>query len=103
MRNFRKSTRSFEVLELPKNLVRPAGKELDVMGQLMGREEERVQYFLERGAALAALREEMEKAEQNAAMQGDTKAVSNLEAEDQKADAEYKKLEAAFLANLAEK
>jgi WD40 repeat protein len=91
------------VLELPKNLVRPAGKELDVMGQLMGREEERVQYFLERGAALAALREEMEKAEQNAAMQGDTKAVSNLEAEDQKADAEYKKLEAAFLANLAEK
>ena len=45
----------------------------------------------------------MEKAEQNAAMQGDTKAVSNLEAEDQKADAEYKKLEAAFLANLAEK
>ena len=45
----------------------------------------------------------MEKAEQNAAMQGDTKAVSNLEAEDQKADAEYKKLEAAFLASLSEK
>ena len=90
MRNFRKSTRSFEVLELPKNLVRPAGKELDVMGQLMGREEERVQYFLERGAALAALREEMEKAEQAAAIGGGGgKDAPNLEAEDQKADAEY--------------
>jgi WD40 repeat protein len=87
------------VLELPKNLVRPAGKELLAMEQLMSREEERVQYFLERGAALAALREEMEKAEQNAAM-ADTKAAPNMEAEDQKADAEYRKLEAAFLDSL---
>merc|ERR1719281_597835 len=87
------------VLELPKNLVRPAGKELLAMEQLMSREEERVQYFLERGAQLATLREEMEKAEQVAAM-GETKAEPNVEAEDQKADAEYRKLEAAFLESL---
>jgi WD40 repeat protein len=87
------------VLELPKNLVRPAGKELLAMEQLMSREEERVQYFLERGGQLAALREEMEKAEQVAAM-GETKAAPNMEAEDQKADAEYRKLEAAFLESL---
>jgi hypothetical protein len=83
------------VLDLPKNLVRPAGKEKKAMEQLMQREEERVTYFLERGRTLEDLREQMERAEQMGGA-AEAKAAVNQEAEDQKVDAEYHKLEAAF-------
>merc|ERR1719401_2745575 len=82
------------VHNIPKNLVRQAGKEFDNMRKFLEREEARVKYFKERREALGALKEQMEKKAQMAAEKEEDKG--KLEADDEKADtaaeAEYKKL-----------
>jgi len=87
------------VLDLPKNLVRPAGNERKVMEQLMQREEERVGYFLERNGTLQQMRDEMERQAQMGGTEEVKKEV-NQEAEDAKCDADYRRLEAAFCDSL---
>merc|ERR1719331_1436662 len=87
------------VLDLPKNLVRPAGNERKVMEQLMEREEERVGYFLERNGTLQQMRDDMEKQAQMGGTEEVKKEV-NQEAEDAKCDADYRRLEAAFCDSL---
>lgn len=92
------------VLNLPKNLVKPQGKELNAMQKFLQREEQRVEYFTKRREVLHDLKEKMEKDEQNAAQEDETanqgKEAEDEEKEDTKAEAEYKKLELEIMANL---
>lgn len=85
------------VLQLPKNLVKPAGKEQDAIQRLIQREEERVLYFSERPGALDAMRAEMEKQEQQGG-QAETKA--DQDKLDKKAEAEYQQLQKDFCEQL---
>jgi len=52
---------------IPKNLVRPQGKEIDNMQKFLEREEQRVGYFRDRRQELAELKETLEKQAQMAA------------------------------------
>mmetsp|Transcript_100691 Transcript_100691/g.204156 ORF Transcript_100691/g.204156 Transcript_100691/m.204156 type:complete len:679 (+) Transcript_100691:3-2039(+) len=83
------------VHNIPKNLVRQAGKELDNMRKFLDREESRVKYFRERRQALAELKEHMEKQAQMAEQQeeGDkSKQAIDDEKADVAAEEVYKKL-----------
>jgi len=95
---------TLHVLGVPKNLVRPAGKEKHTMARFLEREEARVKYFEERRHALAELREKMEKEEQiavdkDAAEKGKS-SEKDQEVADKAAEAMYQKLEAEVLEQL---
>jgi len=84
------------VLNMPKNLVKQAGRELDAMKKFLEREEARVEYFEKRRVELAELKETLEKQQQMAADKGEEATASkeaDTEKEDQAAEALYKKLE----------
>jgi len=92
------------VLNLPKNLVKPQGRELDVMQKFLEREEKRVEYFAKRREELQELKEKMEKEEQNASPEDDH-AQAGKDAEDEEkadaaAEAEYRKLEIQIMVDL---
>jgi hypothetical protein len=85
------------VLNMSKNLVKQAGRELDSMKQFLDREEARIGYFEKRRVELEQLKETLEKQQQMAADKGEEAAPDKKDAEDDKiddaAEAAYKKLE----------
>jgi len=85
------------VLNMPKNLVKQAGREVDAMKKFLDREEARVGYFEKRRVELAELKETLEKQAQMAADKGEDEPKANKDADDEKVDAAaeaaYKKLE----------
>jgi len=85
------------VHNIPKNLVKQAGRELDNMRKFLDREENRVNYFQERHQQLKELKETMEKQAQTAldsATEGvPGKAAVDEEKLDEAAENAYRKLE----------
>jgi WD40 repeat protein len=84
------------VLTIPKNLVRPAGRELENMKKFLEREEARVSYFRERQDELQTLKEKMEKQAQMAAdaeVVDKSKAAIDEAKEEAIMEAEYLKIE----------
>lgn len=91
------------VHNIPKNLVRQAGKELDAMRKFLDREEARVKYFQARKQQLTELKEHMEKQAQMAADKADEvggKAAVDEEKQDAIAEEAYRKLEAECIEQL---
>lgn len=84
------------VLNMPKNLVKQTGRELDAMKKFLEREEARVGYFETRRVELGELKETLEKQAQMAADKGEEQQA-NKEADDEKldqaAESAYQKLE----------
>ncbi|CAJ1331370.1 unnamed protein product, partial [Effrenium voratum] len=81
------------IQNIPKNLIKPGGREKENMRKFLDREEKRVRYFQERQQELRELKEQMEKA----AMAQDETAkdkTEDLDKEDAIAEASYQKLEA---------
>lgn len=85
------------VLQMPKNLVKQAGREMDAMKKFLDREEARVEYFGKRRVELEELKETLEKQQQMAADKADEPEAAKKDADDDKVDAaaeaEYKRLE----------
>jgi len=84
------------IQNIPRNLIKPAGRELDNMRKFLDREENRVKYFQERHQELRDMKENMEKMAQMAADAAAAEAGKGAEDEnkaDQIAEAAYKKLE----------
>ena len=92
------------VLEMPTNLTRQAGKEKESIATFLEREEKRINYFAERRGELFQMMEEKEK-EADAAEQAESESdAQKLEAEKEamdKAEAEYKQLEALWMEEIA--
>merc|ERR1712032_987778 len=84
------------VHNIPKNLVRQAGKEFDNMRKFLEREHERVTYFEKRRAQLAELKEKLDKQAQMAADKDEAekgKPVIDEDKLDAQAEEAYQKLE----------
>jgi len=84
------------IQNIPRNLIKPAGRELDNMRKFLDREENRVKYFQERHQELRDMKENMEKMAQMAADAAAAEAGKAAEDEnkaDEIAEAAYKKLE----------
>jgi len=84
------------IQNIPKNLIKPTGRELENMRKFLDREEHRVRYFQDRHQQLRDMKDAMEKQAQMAAdaAAADTgKAAVDEEKEDDVAESVYKKLE----------
>lgn len=95
---------NLHVHNIPKNLVKPAGKEEENMRRFLDREEERVSYFNDRRRQLEDLRAQMEKDAQMAAdkEKDDTaKAAPDEDRSDQQAEEFYKRVQEECLEQLA--
>merc|ERR1719281_2040803 len=73
------------VLSMPKNLVKQAGREFELMKNFLEREEQRVAYFDKRRVELGELKETIEKQQQMAADKGEEQQA-NKDADDEKVD-----------------
>mmetsp|Transcript_36567 Transcript_36567/g.84334 ORF Transcript_36567/g.84334 Transcript_36567/m.84334 type:complete len:875 (-) Transcript_36567:51-2675(-) len=85
------------IQNIPKNLIKPGGREKDNMRKFLDREETRVRYFQERQQELRDLKDLIEKQAQMAADGGGEKEkekTGDLDKEDSVAEAAYQKLEA---------
>eukprot|EP00928_Gymnodinium_smaydae_P061953 TRINITY_DN45903_c0_g1_i1.p1 TRINITY_DN45903_c0_g1~~TRINITY_DN45903_c0_g1_i1.p1 ORF type:complete len:999 (+),score=275.06 TRINITY_DN45903_c0_g1_i1:261-3257(+) len=89
-------TGHLHVHNLPNNLVRTSGREMELMQKFLDREEQRVEYSLTRRRELGELKEHMEKQAQMAADKEEPdqgKAAEDVDKADAHAESIYQKLE----------
>eukprot|EP00435_Cladocopium_sp_Y103_P031418 s1204_g7.t4 len=84
------------IQNIPKNLIKPGGREKENMRKFLDREEKRVRYFQERQQELKDLKDQLEKQAQMATdgQEKEKDKTECLDKEDAIAEAAYQKLEA---------